>query len=474
MFKNLISKTITKLTAPGGDRNLLVDDSDISPEEPSYFSLTDEELTQDPDTVFTMLEKLGEGSYGFVHKATHNASGHIVAIKRVAVEDNDFESLVKEIQIMNGCRSKYIVQFYGSYFKDQHLWIVIEYCGAGAVSDVMRIHRSPLTEKQIAVICRDALNGLVYLHGLRKIHRDIKAGNILLNSQGVAKLADFGVTGQLSDDMVKRNTVIGTPFWMAPEVIEEVGYNELADVWSLGITLIEMADGFPPYHKINPMRAVFLIPTKPPPTVSDPSKFSPAFNDFVASCLVKSPAQRPSAESLLSHEFITQCPPRAVLNELVQSTLERISEAGGLNNLGGEDDSDGESYDGVVNTVVPSRGRGASRFDDSGDSDSDSDSDDYDSSTTQFNGRPAYDTMIVNSDTTNFGTMQDHGTMVSMNKTGAGADDDEPYFMKITRERAAEAAALAARAEEQKKATPQQSQKSMQELLAAVNSGRCQ
>lgn len=182
----------------------------------------------------------------------------------------------------------------------------MEYCGAGSVSDIMRLRKKTLTEDEIATILSDTLKGLDYLHIRRKIHRDIKAGNILLNSEGHAKLADFGVAGQLTDTMSRRNTVIGTPFWMAPEVIEEIGYDCVADIWSLGITALEMAEGKPPYGDIHPMRAIFMIPTKPPPSFREPDRWSPEFIDFVSLCLVKNPEERATANSLLQHPFISK------------------------------------------------------------------------------------------------------------------------------------------------------------------------
>merc|ERR1719483_1479106 len=172
----------------------------------------------------------------------------------------------------------------------------------GSVSDIMRLRKKTLTEEEIATVLSDTLKGLEYLHLRKKIHRDIKAGNILLNNEGHAKLADFGVAGQLTDTMAKRNTVIGTPFWMAPEVIQEIGYDCVADIWSLGITALEMAEGKPPYGDIHPMRAIFMIPTKPPPSFRKPDKWSPAFIEFVSRCLVKNPDSRATASELLRDE----------------------------------------------------------------------------------------------------------------------------------------------------------------------------
>ncbi|GLH10028.1 Serine/threonine-protein kinase hippo [Gryllus bimaculatus] len=227
--------------------------------------LSEESLTRQPEEVFDIICKLGEGSYGSVYKALHKESGQVLAIKQVPV-DTDLQEIIKEISIMQQCDSPWV--------------IVMEYCGAGSVSDIMRLRKKTLTEDEIATILCDTLKGLEYLHLRRKIHRDIKAGNILLNTEGHAKLADFGVAGQLTDTMAKRNTVIGTPFWMAPEVIQEIGYDCVADIWSLGITALEMAEGKPPYGDIHPMRAIFMIPTKPPPSFREPDQWSPEFIDF--------------------------------------------------------------------------------------------------------------------------------------------------------------------------------------------------
>merc|ERR1711981_391708 len=251
----------------------------------------------------------------------------ILAIKQVPV-DTDLQEIIKEISIMQQCDSPYVVKYYGSYFKNTDLWIVMEYCGAGSVLDIMKLRGlywnfpkgevKTLSEDEIATVLSDTLKGLEYLHLRKKIHRDIKAGNILLNMEGHAKLADFGVAGQLTDTMAKRNTVIGTPFWMAQEVIQEIGYDCVADIWSLGITALEMAEGKAPYGEIHPMRAIFMIPSKPPPSFSHPDKWSPAFIDFVSRCLVKQPDVRATASELLQHEFIKNSKPPEILADMIR------------------------------------------------------------------------------------------------------------------------------------------------------------
>uniref|UniRef100_A0A8W7P3H1 non-specific serine/threonine protein kinase n=1 Tax=Anopheles coluzzii TaxID=1518534 RepID=A0A8W7P3H1_ANOCL len=346
--------------------------------------LSEESLTRQPDEVFDILCKLGEGSYGSVYKALHKESEQVLAIKQVPV-DTDLQEIIKEISIMQQCDSPYVVKYYGSYFKNTDLWIVMEYCGAGSVSDIMRLRKKTLSEDEIATILIDTLKGLEYLHLRRKIHRDIKAGNILLNSEGHAKLADFGVAGQLTDTMAKRNTVIGTPFWMAPEVIEEIGYDCVADIWSLGITALEMAEGKPPYGDIHPMRAIFMIPTKPPPSFRDPDIWSPEFIDFVSLCLVKNPEERATATDLLAHEFIRNAKPCSILSQMIAEAKEirenqsyrhaaAISQANkqlqnnsNNNNANGHDGGDSDDEDQVnsrtmkefpadCGTLVPGRG----------------------------------------------------------------------------------------------------------------------
>jgi len=290
----------------------------------SFF--TEEELHGNPDDVFTFIGKIGEGSYGSVYKALHKRTSEIVSIKVVPIED-DYNDIIKEINFMKSIVCPQVVRFFGSFVKeDSELWIVMEYCAAGSVSDIMRLRKRTLTEEQIAVIIKSTLQGLVYMHSHMKIHRDIKAGNILLNAKGEAKLADFGVSGQLSDSTAKRNTVIGTPYWMAPEVIQENGYGVSADIWSLGITCIEMAQGHPPYNNIHPMRAIFVIPSRPPPKLEQPEKFSDDFNDFIALCLVKKPEERMTATQLLETPFMKKAQTTAILENMVNEAIDLISQ----------------------------------------------------------------------------------------------------------------------------------------------------
>ncbi|KAI8892681.1 kinase-like domain-containing protein [Globomyces pollinis-pini] len=287
--------------------------------------ITEQEKAEDPNKVFQILEKFGEGSFGTVYKAIHLRTQKLCAIKQISAE-SDLDETIREINIMTGFASEFIVQFYGSYLTDTALWIVMELCQAGSVSTVMTLCDTCMSEEMIAEICEKVLHGLDYLHERRKIHRDIKAANILLTNNGFAKLADFGVTGQLADHSAKRVTVIGTPFWMAPEVIEEVGYGYKADIWSLGITCIEMAEGRPPYHEFHPMRAIFMIPSNPPPKLADPSKFSPLFQDFIKKCLTKNPNNRPSAKDLLEHPFISNPRSAKPLHDIIEQAIEKISQ----------------------------------------------------------------------------------------------------------------------------------------------------
>lgn len=265
-------------------------------------------------------------SYGSVYKARDSKDGSVVAIKVLEVED-DAADLKREIDILKDCTSPYIVGYKGAFEKNSHVWIAMEYCAGGSVCDLMAVCERTLSEAQIAAIVKQSLLGLAYLHQKKLIHRDIKSGNILLTKSGECKLADFGVSAQLSGTLNnKRKTVIGTPYWMAPEVLQSQDYDGKADIWSLAITAIEMALGEPPLSNIHPMRAIFMIPNSPPPTLPDPSQWSDEFNDFLRTCLQKDPEKRPDAMTLLrKHPFVTRVNnERKTVEVLVDECLEQI------------------------------------------------------------------------------------------------------------------------------------------------------
>lgn len=273
---------------------------------------------------YQLLDKLGEGSYGSVFKALCLKTGQIVAIKRVETS-GELDSLKKEISIMEKCHSDFIVRYYGSIFQENVLWLIMEYCAAGSAIDLIRITKKQLNEFEIASILFYTLKGLQYLHENKKIHRDIKAGNILLDANGNAKLADFGVSTELLHTWADKDTFIGSPFWMSPEVINKSKYNKKTDIWSLGITAIELAEGEPPYSHIHPIRAMFAIRTHPPKELTMPKKWSLEFNDFVSKCLNIDPKARPIAKDLLQHPFIEKKGRnKTVLSNLVASSLDVI------------------------------------------------------------------------------------------------------------------------------------------------------
>ncbi|XP_053316975.1 TRAF2 and NCK-interacting protein kinase isoform X8 [Spea bombifrons] len=275
---------------------------------------------RDPAGIFELVELVGNGTYGQVYKGRHVKTGQLAAIKVMDVTGDEEEEIKQEINMLKKySHHRNIATYYGAFIKknppgmDDQLWLVMEFCGAGSVTDLIKNTKgNTLKEEWIAYICREILRGLSHLHQHKVIHRDIKGQNVLLTENAEVKLVDFGVSAQLDRTVGRRNTFIGTPYWMAPEVIAcdenpDATYDFKSDLWSLGITAIEMAEGAPPLCDMHPMRALFLIPRNPAPRLKS-KKWSKKFQSFIESCLVKNHGQRPSTEQLMKHPFIRDQP----------------------------------------------------------------------------------------------------------------------------------------------------------------------
>lgn len=275
----------------------------------------------DPTTIYTDIHKIGEGAAGEVFSAVDTrpgaTQGQKVAIKQMNLNPDSTKLLVTEISIMKSSRHQNVVYYNDSFLVDEQLWVVMELMDGGCLTEILEhFGNIRMTEGQIAYVCRETLSALVYIHSLHRIHRDIKSDNILLNLKGEVKIADFGYAAQLTKKQKKRNTVVGTPYWMAPELIRGFDYGVGVDIWSTGIMVMEMAEGEPPYMEFPPLRALFLITTKGIPDLKEEG-WSPDFRDFVTKCLTKDTQDRPDGAALLKHPLMARCSPGAELVPLI-------------------------------------------------------------------------------------------------------------------------------------------------------------